>query len=95
MIQRLLLVRKINSKADLIDRLGMTPFLANKEPRSVCPMAWGKEAKTSHYGFELKDLKPDDLEQLEAKLTLVDGVTLHAISESVESTLSRVGLRLQ
>lgn len=93
MIQKLLLVRKVNAKADLIDKLGMMPY-SKEKPIGVSPIGWGGEARVSHYGYMLELPDMELLDQLESKLMSFEGVTLHSVSNDIGKTLSQVGLRI-
>jgi hypothetical protein len=93
MITKLLLVRKPNAKSSLLSDLGVSSFVVGN-PISICPIAWGEEARVSHFGYQLDKLKIDDLDKLEQQLDLADGVTLHPFDETIENSLSQIGLRI-
>jgi hypothetical protein len=55
MIQKLLLVRKAQSRSDLLKVAGVEQFAAGK-PLNVSPVAWHDEHGLSHYGYVLSDM---------------------------------------
>lgn len=92
MIQKLLLVRKNNSRSDLLKSAGVDAFAG--EPLNVSPKAWRDEDGLSHYGFALKDLPLKEFESLEDFCDVNDGLTLLDHEGDVNATLASVGLRI-
>lgn len=93
MIQKLLLVRKVNSRADLLDEAGVRSFAAG-DPLKVTTKAWSDEHGISHYGFVLKGLDLDAFEKLEEFVNTGEGLTLLDHEGDVAATLASVGLRI-
>ena len=61
--RKLLLVRRLNVTADLIEKNGLAPFSKGK-PIPVSPQAWNEEAGLSHWAYVLEGMKLKDLEML-------------------------------
>lgn len=92
---KILLVRKINANADLLDKAGMTGFLKG-QPLKVSPIAWEPEHGISHYGYVLDGMKLDDLVKLSDFVGTNEGMSLIGVrkdQETIEDSLRSCGLR--
>lgn len=74
MIRKLLLVRLKDSKATLLDDLGIKT-LVTAEPYAVSPAAWAAEAGLSHYGYVL-EMKLKQFKEVEKVLERNPSFTL-------------------
>jgi hypothetical protein len=93
MINKLLLVRKANSKSNLLEEAGVSQFLKG-DPLKVSPLAWHEEAGISHYGHILANLKLDDLNKLLEWALATEGTTVLDYDNDTVATLKLVGLRV-
>lgn len=94
-LNRLVLVRKANSRSTLIDESGLKGNMSG-DPLNISPLSWDEEDGLSHYGYILNGLKLGDIEDLLKWAVNKEGVTVHPIEEgvSVDETLGSVGLRI-
>jgi len=95
MIRKLLIVRKAQMKADLIDKSGLKPFIKEAE-LPVSPAAWHEEDGLSHLGYVL-EMKLKEYEACKkwcGAFPQAGFVTLLDLTEDVETSLSSVGLRI-
>lgn len=97
-VKRLLLIRRKDVKASLINESGFGKFVI-MEPIPIQPLAWSENQGLSHYAYLLEGLMLKDLEALsewEAKHT---GATLLTFAkkedksyQTIEEALAAVGL---
>lgn len=93
MIQKLLLIRKNNSRSSIIEEAGLQAFVKG-EVLKIAPQAWHEEAGISHYGFVLSGLKLDDLAKLQEWIGEQTGIILLDHSSDITTTLASVGLQI-
>lgn len=91
--RKLLLVRKLNVTADLVEKNGLAPFSKGK-PIPVSPQAWNEEAGLSHWAYVLEGMKLKDLEMLGQWHHKRPNDTVLDLAEDVETALAGVGLRI-
>lgn len=97
-VKRLLLIRRKDVKASLINESGFGSFV-KADPIPIQPLAWQPNHGLSHYAYLLEELMLADLEKLtewEAKHT---GATLLTFAkkedktyQTIEEVLASVGL---
>jgi hypothetical protein len=92
MIQKLLLVRLIDSRPDLLDQAGVKAIAG--DPIPVSPVAWNDESGLSHWGFEVIGLSLKQWQDFEKWAEVHGGVTILAHDGDVKKTLATVGLRI-
>lgn len=97
-VKRLLLIRRKDVKASLINESGFGSFV-KLDPIPVAPLAWAPNQGLSHYGYVLQDLKLADLEKLDEWEAKHTGATVLSFNrkedkseESVDEVLAKVGL---
>lgn len=89
---KLLLIRKINVRADLLDKSGLTGFLKG-QPLKISPKAWDKEHGITHYGYILENLMLKDLETLNNFAGNQDGCSVLDVTDNnITQALADVGL---
>lgn len=96
-VTKLLLVRTVNAKADLLDKAGLSGITIDK-PLSVrpCSMSAGynEESPPTHYGYVFKGLKREDRDKLTKFDTDTEGTSLHQVDSTVAETLASLGLQV-
>lgn len=93
MIQKLLIVRKANSKSTLLADAKVDTFSVG-DPLKISPVAWHEEHGISHFGYVLEQLTLDALEGLADFIDGNEGLTLLDHAGDVAATLEKVGLRI-
>lgn len=105
-VKRLILVRRKDVNASLLEEGGFIRFLKGK-PIPITTLVWDESQGLSHYAYVLDGLKLKDLETLDKWQSKLTGVTIlpyrkqsdengksTKIEETTEETLARVGLRV-
>jgi len=91
---KILLVRKANTNADLLDQGGLTGFLKG-QPLKVSPVAWNPEFGLSHYGYVLDGMKLDDLHKLAVFVDGCEGASIvNVTNEDIAGALESRGLHV-
>jgi len=93
MIDQLLLVRKFNSRSDLLEKAGMAGFTKG-DPLNIMPDVWEDKDGVSHYGYILGIPKLDDFNNLQQFVKDNEGLTLLDMDTNITATLAAVGLRI-
>lgn len=103
-IKRLLLIRKKDVRANLMEQFGFTKFI-KQEPIPVMPLyTWNDTDGLSHYGYILEGLQLEDMQNLEEWEAKHTGATLIAfnmkgkppkqVEETVEEVLFKVSAKI-
>lgn len=94
---KLLLVRVVSAKSDLLDKAGLSTLVTDKalaiRPSSVSA-GYNEESPPTHYGYTFKGLKRDEWAKLTKFDTETDGTTLHPVESTVLETLANLGLQV-
>lgn len=103
-LKKLLLIRKKDVRANLLDQSGFAQFSKGK-PIPVTPKTWNDEQGISHYGYVLEGLMLKDLEALK-KWELANNTSTvlsydkvveedrKSREQTLEEVLDSVGLRI-
>ena len=97
MIEKLLLAHKDDMRSDLLEKLGITPFISG-EHFEVAPAAWGIEHGPTHFAFLLKFRFKDFQSVTQTLAKNYPNWTLlnydQKIKKPVENSLYQVGMKI-
>jgi hypothetical protein len=93
----LLLVRKANSRSNLVEEAGVAEYVVaptdNGKVLEIRPVTWDEKEGVSHYGIVLANVPKEKYDKLFEFAENNIGVFVFDIDESVEKTLAFVGLK--